>query len=108
MYIIKDKKINIFCCSIAYKGNRTFPVGSRDKAAAAIAFAVIIIIRALLLSGSFEGASIEQVCARMAASPLSESGFISILTGVGVSVTTANELVACLKAAGILFNQVPT
>jgi hypothetical protein len=63
-------------------------------------------IRALLLSGSFEGASIEQVCARL--SPISESGFISILTGVGVSVTTANELVACLKAAGILFNQVPT
>jgi hypothetical protein len=65
-------------------------------------------IRALLLSGSFVGASIEQVCARMAASPISESGFISILTGVGVSVTTANELVACLKAAGIVFNQVPT
>ena len=66
-------------------------------------------ITALLRSGSFVGSTIAEVCARLAApSPISESGFISILTGLGVSVTTANELVACLKEAGIPFTQVPT
>jgi len=50
--------------------------------------------------------SIAGLCAAIAPTQsFSESGLISVLTNpdVGVSVTTANELIACLKAAGIVF-----
>jgi hypothetical protein len=52
--------------------------------------------------------TIEKVCASLASHTTnSESSFINVLTnpsvGIGVSVTTANELIACLKAAGIVF-----
>jgi hypothetical protein len=49
--------------------------------------------------------SIPAICDLLAIGTVSESNFILALTSpaVGVSVETANELIACLKAAGIVF-----
>jgi hypothetical protein len=45
----------------------------------------------------------------MAHGNFSESELIATLTShVGASVTTANELIACLKAAGIVFGEPPS
>jgi hypothetical protein len=58
------------------------------------------------LLGSTDRISIPELCATLARPGGNlESGFVNLLTSssVGVSLTTANELVACLKAAGIVF-----
>jgi hypothetical protein len=52
-----------------------------------------------------QSTSLPEFCATLARTGNLESGFVNLLTSstVGVSLTTANELVACLKAAGIVF-----
>jgi hypothetical protein len=48
--------------------------------------------------------SIADLCVDLATGRvvLSEAGLVNALTSAGVSLTTANELIACLKAAGIV------
>jgi hypothetical protein len=55
----------------------------------------------------FDETSIAGFCARLIPpTGISEEGLLFALTNppVGVSVTTANELIACLKATGMAFN----
>jgi hypothetical protein len=50
--------------------------------------------------------SLASLCTTFGATPISEVAFLTILTGpsIGVDPTIADEIVACLKAAGIVFN----
>jgi hypothetical protein len=69
-------------------------------------FATLNSTQTTALLGNFSQSSLASLCTLLGATPISEVAFITILTGpsVGVSPTMANELVACLKAAGIVFN----
>ena len=57
------------------------------------------------LLSTFSVSSLADLCTRLG-TPVSEVAFLTILSGpsVGVDPTIADEIVACLKAAGIMFN----
>ena|SRR5437868_13782383 len=50
-----------------------------------------------------EGDSLAQLCELVEQVGIAEAGFRLDLTAAGVSETTANEVIACLKDAGIVF-----
>ena len=58
------------------------------------------------LLSTFSVSSLASLCTTFGATPISEVAFLTILTGpsIGVDPTIADEIVACLKAAGIVFN----
>jgi hypothetical protein len=59
-------------------------------------------IRTLFEGNLLGDPTLTEFCAGASVGP-TEDQFRDIIVGVGVSVTTADELIACLKAAGIVF-----
>ncbi|SRR6266508_2117427 len=55
------------------------------------------------LVATFPARSLGEVCTGLENSVISESNLRLILLGIGVSGTITDELIACLKAAGIVF-----
>jgi hypothetical protein len=89
----------------AAPGNNTTPTPTPTPRTCEECFASLNSTQTTALLSTFSVSSLADLCTRLG-TPVSEVAFLTILSGpsVGVDPTIASEIVACLKAAGIVFN----